>query len=421
MTQETREVITFNNGARLVLDPMPGYLTASAGVCVGAGARDESEAENGLAHFLEHMAFKSAAGVAGPDLITSVEDKGGEINASTGYERTFYSVRCMGEDVAQLLRVASNVALASDLPEEDFRLEKDVVYQEINEAADLPEDLVFELAQKAAWPDHALGRSILGTKSTLEPLGREHLKRFIAQNYTPDRTIMTVAGGFDRQQVVDLAEQVLGVMVDVKPPVRTSPTHASAALTKIVDTDQAHLVLSAPAPDGAASDRFAARLFEEIFGGGMASRLYREVREKRGLAYTIDAEFDSYDDTGRLNVYCGCNPGEADDVQRIVRDIWSDLASKGPTLEELARAKAVKSVQFALASESVAARASSSAYELLTFGRLLSVEDVMQSIDDVTIEDVSKMALTALNGPRAGAYVGPKSGADAASNFISTR
>lgn len=417
LNEDNRELVTFPNGARLVLDPMPHLQTASVGVWIDAGARDETMHNNGIAHLLEHMAFKGAGGFGARELVERVEDRGGVMNASTGYERTGFYVRCLAEDASDMLGISAGLALDQQLPEDELEREKGVVIQEIGEASDQAEDLVFELAQAASWPDHALGRSVLGTEESLKDISCQQLAGFVANHYVANRIVMSVAGGFDRDAILAQADKWLEPLSAGKTPDRSMPSAGNGAVVQERDTEQAHLVLSFPAPDSKTENRFAARLFEEIFGGGMSSRLYQEVREKRGLAYTIDAEFDSYSDTGRFNVYCGCDPADTMEVQKIVRDLWLEFASKGPTQAELNRAIAVQKAQFAMSSEGPAARASSGSYELFTFDRLINLSEALKMIDTVSLNDVKQCVENSVSGMPTASCVGPATSLDAAHFF----
>ncbi|MDZ4760573.1 MAG: pitrilysin family protein [Alphaproteobacteria bacterium] len=414
-----REVLKVANGARIVFDPMSHLRTASVGVWLGAGARHEPADRNGLAHFLEHMAFKAAAGRNALELAEAVEAKGALMNASTDYERTSYYVRCLGGDAPEMLDVALSLVFAPEHPKAEIAREKNVVLQEIGEAAGQADDLVMELAQAASYPGHPLGRPILGAPKTLRKITREDLFAFARSNYAPARTVVSVAGAFDRTAVEMVARKWLEPLMHTPAPVSIAPARPAASVrTAERDLEQCHLVLSRMAPSATSDDRFAARIFAEILGGGMASRLFQEVREARGLAYTIDASCDQYSDAGRLSVYAGCAPGDAAEVVRITSDIWTDLAAKGPTPAELDRAKAVMKAQFAMASEGPAARAGTAAYELLMFDRLIDIEEVLERVDAVTLPDVRRMAEQAVSGPAIAAAVGPAAGLGAAEKFV---
>ncbi|HOZ27551.1 MAG TPA: pitrilysin family protein [Hyphomonadaceae bacterium] len=416
---DAREVIQLPNGARIVFDTMPNLRTSAVGVFLAAGARHESDERNGLAHFLEHMAFKSAAGRNAREIAEAVEARGGVMNASTGYELTNYFVRCLSPDAPEMLDVALSLAFGPDHPLDEIEREKGVVRQEIGEAADQPDDLVFELAQVASYPGHALGRPILGTEQTLDTIRRDDLVGFAA-NYSPQRTVVSVAGAFDRDAVLSVVNRWLAARNGEPAPTSTAPVLSVAALrVEQRKLEQSHLVLARRTVSATSPDRFAARIFAEIFGGGMASRLFQDVREARGLAYTIDASCDQHSDCGRISVYAGSDPKDAAEVVKITSDIWGDMATAGPTESELARAKAVAAAQFAMSAEAPAARAGSAAYELLTFDRLVSVEEVLGHIDNVTIADVRRVAAETLSNPGIASAVGPKAGLAAAEAFVS--
>lgn len=418
---DSRNVVTLPNGARIVFDPMPGLRTAAVGVFLAAGARHEADDRNGLAHFLEHMAFKSAAGRSAREIAETVEARGGVMNASTGYELTNYFVRCLAPDAPDMLDVALSLAFAPDHPPEEIEREKGVVRQEIGEATDQPDDLVFELAQVASYDGHPLGRPILGTEETLDTIRRDDLVDFASGNYSPQRTVVTVAGAFDRDAILALVNRWLAHRAGAPARTSAAPVVSAATIrTAQRQLEQNHLVLARRTVSAMSPDRFAARIFAEIFGGGMASRLFQDIREARGLAYTIDASCDQHSDCGRVSVYAGCDPGDAAEVVKLTQAIWDDMAATGPTEAELARAKAVAAAQFAMSAEAPAARAGSSAYELLTFDRLVTVEETLRHIDAVTIEDVRRVANDMLGNPGIASAVGPKAGLAAAEAFVSS-
>jgi predicted Zn-dependent peptidase len=319
-----------------------------------------------------------------------------------------------------MLDVALALAFAPDHPQDEIEREKGVVRQEIGEAADQPDDLVFELAQVASYPGHPLGRPILGTEQTLETITRDDLVGFGANNYSPQRTVVSVAGAFDRQAVLSVVDRWLASRKGDPAPMSAAPVAGVAALrAEQRKLEQSHIVLARRTVSATSPDRFAARIFAEIFGGGMASRLFQDVREARGLAYTIDASCDQHADCGRISVYAGSDPKDAAEVVKITKDIWADLATAGPTEAEMARAKAVAAAQFAMSAEAPAARAGSAAYELLTFDRLVSVEEVLGHIGAVTTADVRRVAAETLANPGIASAVGPKAGLAAAEAFVS--
>ena len=417
--EDGRELITLANGARIVFDPIPGLATAAVSVTIGTGARHEAARLGGLAHLLEHMTFKGAGGLNARQIVEAVESRGAGINASTGHERTSYTVRSMSEDAPDMLGHVLSLALNADLPDSELAREKQVVLQEIGEAFDEMDDRVFELVQEAAWPDHPLGRPILGVEETLDAIRLDDLSAFIDQNYTADRTVVSVAGAYDRQALVDLAGARLEALKSRPAAPTSTPDMATAARFEKRKAEQTLMVLSHPAPSLCDADRFAARLLVEILGGGMSSRLYQDVREERGLAYAIDASIDAYTDAGRIDVFCGCAPKDAREVQAIVRATWEQLAATGPTSEELARAKAVQRAAIAMMLESTVSREASSAYELLVLDELTPVDRALALISQVEAEDVRRVAEASLSGATAAAAIGPGPGKAAVNAFVS--
>lgn len=416
-----REVVTLSkSGVRIVFDPMPHLGSAAVGVWTAMGCRNEAPAQNGIAHLIEHMAFKGSGGRNAIEIAEAVESRGASINAGTEYERTGYFVRCLAPDAPAMADIALSLMFDPDTPEDEFEREKDVVLQEIGEAADQPDDLVYELAQEATFPDHPLGRPILGTPETLAALTRNDLLRFPNLYRAPNRTIVSIAGAFDRPAIEAMVrarfENHAGKPVDVRHPPKIAKAGVRTASRPL---EQTHLVLGKRAPSAMSDERFSARIFAEIYGGGMASRLFQELRDKRGLAYTVDASIEQYSDCGRFTVYAGCAPKDAVEVSKLSVGIWSDLAAKGPTPLELDRAKAVMKAGFVMAIETPSARAGSAAHELLTFDRLVPVEEVLARIDAVTADEVRRIAAEALAKPGIAAAVGPKAGLAGAEAFVS--
>ena len=410
MTIVDREVVQLENGARVVLDPMPASASAAVGVWIGAGSRNETDDKEGLAHFLEHMVFKGAAGLDARRLVERVEDRGGELNASTGYERTAYHIKCLADDAPTMLSYAMDLPLLADLPDAELEREKNVVSQEIAEAKDEADDHIFDLIQKASWHGNPLGRTILGYDQTLEAMTREDLSGFIDSNYRADNVIVSVAGAYDRDAVLDLATARLGHLAPGESSQQAIPKFNPGFEKDVRSIAQTHFVLSRQAPCGRSPDRFTARILSEIMGGGMSSRLYQEVREKRGLVYAIDAFTEQFSDAGRLDVYSACAPEDVDEVTRVIDGVWTELAQNGPTDAELSRAKAVLKAGIAFSLDKALRRAGYGAYELLVFGELFSTNSALLQIDAVTRDDVVQVARKSVTGPLAAAAIGPAQG-----------
>lgn len=411
------ELVTLANGVRVALDPMPGLLTAAVGVWQRVGARWESAAENGVAHLFEHMAFKGAGGRDARQFAEAIESVGGVMNAATGYERTSYYARVTREHAAFALDLIADILLAPHWAPEDLEKEKGVVAQERGEAYDQPDDRVFEVHQAALFPDQPLGRPILGEEQTLAPVEVETLIAFRAKHMAPERVVIAVSGAYDRAAILEIAEKRFGAL-QPRPHVPADIARpAAGAAGEARKLEQTHLVLSLAAPSASEEQVYAARLLSEIFGGGMSSRLFQEVRETRGLVYAIDSYIDTLEDCGRLGIYAGCDAKNAETVALVAADILEGLAEKGPTAPELARAKAVGGAGLLMGAEAPLARAEARASQLFLRGRLVPFEEIRARFDEVTADDVRAAARRALEGPACAAAIGPKSGLAAAGAF----
>ncbi|MDX2236076.1 MAG: pitrilysin family protein [Hyphomonadaceae bacterium] len=411
------DLIRLPNGVRIALDPMPGLETAAVGVWQRVGARDESAAQNGIAHLFEHMAFKGAGDRDARQFAEAIEAVGGVMNASTSYERTAYFARVLAEHAPFALDLIADILRAPHWLADDLEKEKGVVAQERGEAFDAPDDHVFEVLQRATFPDQPLGRPILGAEETVRTVSVEALHAFRAQHMGPHAVVIAVAGRFDADAVVARCAERVGDL-GAAPAPKPAPAHASAgAEAHARKLEQTHLAMSWAAPPAGDERAYAHRLMIEIFGGGMASRLFQDVRETRGLVYAIDAFVDAYDDVGRTCVYAGCAARDAAEVARLTRATLEVLADKGVSDAELARAKAVASAQMLMGAESPSARAEARAAQVFLRDRLIPFADVRARLDAVTRDDIAAAARDTLAGPAAIAVLGPKAGLGAAAAF----
>lgn len=405
------------NGVRVALDPMPGLGTAALGVWQRVGARWERAEHNGIAHLFEHMAFKGAGARDARQFAEAMENVGGAMNAGTGYERTSYYARVVAEHAPFALDMIADILFAPHWAPDDLEKEKGVVAQERGEAFDVPDDRVFELHQAALYPDQPLGRPILGEDETLKNVSVETLHAFHDAHMTPERVIVSIAGAFDRDAFLETAERRFGHLKAGPVQERPAAKPFAGRASETRKLEQAHLVFSWPAPEAGSDKLFAARLMSEIFGGGMSSRLFQEVRESRGLVYAIDSFLDTFEDDGRLSVYAGCSADNAATVAKIVSEQLAIMADHGPTDAELARAKAVARAQMLMGLEAPSARAEARVGQVLVRDRLISFDEVRARLDAVTAEDVQAIARAALAGPACAATIGPKAGHGALAAF----
>ena len=413
----TASLRTLPNGVRVVCDPMPGLETLALSVVAGRGAAYEDPARSGWSHLLEHMVFKGAGGRSARDIVEIIENQGGSINAATGYERTSFQVRALKGGLDLGMDVIADLVRRPTLDPDDLAREKQVVGQEIAEAADAPDDYVFDLIQRASWGDHPIGRPILGRDETVNAAGVQALSDWRAALYAADRLVISATGAVDEAELMAAAERAFGDL----PAAPGAPAPRPAAFlggheAETRKLEQAHLVFMLPACGSRDDGYFALRIFAEILGGGMSSRLFQEAREKRGLAYNIDAYADTYADHGALGVYVGCAAGDAVETAKVCA---AEVAKLAERLEpsELARAKAQLKAHMFMAREQPLSRAEQGAGQVLLFDRLYPPADLAAEVDAVTPADVARLGQGLLSGQVATAVLGAKSALKAGEAF----
>ncbi|HEY0052024.1 MAG TPA: pitrilysin family protein [Caulobacteraceae bacterium] len=396
---------------------MPGLRTLSVTLAAAGGARDEDEARSGWSHLLEHLVFKGAGDMGAREIVERIEAEGGSINAATGHERTSFSVRALAGGLPLALQVLSDLVFRPTLNEDEIVREKDVVAQEIAEAFDTPDDQVFEMAQAKAFAGQSLGRPILGSVESLAPADRGGIDVWRRSLYAPNRMALCVSGAVDEQELLQMAERWFGDQPASPALERAPATFEGGAARLARSIEQANLVFTLPAPGHADPDLPATRLFSEILGGGMASRLFQEAREQRGLAYAIDSWFEAYADVGVLGVYAGSAAGKAREVAEVTAQVIRDMAG-GVTDAELARAKVQLKAGHYIAEESPASRADRYAAQQLIYGGPVSTEDSVARLEAVTVGDLRRVADRTLEARRsASAVLGPRAALPAAAAF----
>ncbi len=409
---------TLANRVTVICDPAPGYQTLALSVVAGRGARSEDMARSGWSHLLEHMVFKGAGNRSARDIVEAIEAEGGQINAATSHERTSFQVRALAGGLPLAMAVTGDIVQRPALDQDDLAREKLVVAQEIAEATDTPDDQVFELAQLAAFKGQSLGRPILGSADSLDPAEPALLEAWRAALYAPDRLVVSASGAVDEDHLLRLAEREFGGATSGAPVAEPEPaTFVGGAARERRRLEQAHLVFLLPAPAVTDPNHWAMRLFAEMLGGGMSSRLFQEARERLGLAYAIDAYAESYADTGVLGVYAGCEAANAGKLAQVAaQEIRSLVRTVGEA--ELARAKAQLKASLFMGRESLAARAEQLAAQHLAFGRLLEPAEMAGLIDAVTPDGIAAVGTAMLEfGRSVGSALGPKAALDAPARF----
>ncbi|MGZ6020177.1 MAG: M16 family metallopeptidase, partial [Phenylobacterium sp.] len=406
-----------STGVRVVGDPLAGLQTVALSVVAGRGARAEDEARSGWSHLLEHMVFKGAGSRSARQIVEAIEAEGGAINAATGYERTSFQVRALAGGLDLGSAVLADLVQRPTMDEGDLAREKQVVGQEIAEAADAPDDLVFELAQEAAFQGQPLGRPILGTVGSIAAAAPDSLNAWRRSLYGPTSLVVSAAGAVDEDDLLRLAERDFGQGAGQVSPTPEPAGFQGGERAVAKTLEQANLVLLLPAVSAHDPAYFALRLLAEMLGGGMASRLFQEARENRGLAYAIDAYSETYSDVGVLGVFAGCAAGDAAELAKVAAG--EIVAMTQPVGEaELARAKAQLKGSMFMGLESALTRAEQAAGQVLMFGKTLDPVDIAAEVDAVTAADVAAL-MTRILEPRrsAMAVLGPKASLKAAPAF----
>ena len=398
---------TLPNGFRIVIEHMPGLASASVGVWVGAGGRHETPQQNGIAHFLEHMAFKGTKKRTSLQIAEAIEDVGGYINAYTSREVTAYYVRVLENDVGLGLDVIADILRNPVLENAEIEVERGVILQEIGQALDTPDDVIFDWLQERAYPEQPLGRTILGPAERVQNFSRDDLKGFIAQHYGPEQMILAAAGAVDHDQIVKLAEELFGDM-PAQPQKLIEPAKFQGGETrKVKDLEQAHFALGFESPGYRADDIYVAQIYASALGGGMSSRLFQEVRENRGLCYSIFAQAGAYDDTGMLTVYAGTSGEQLPELANITIDEMKRAAAD-MSPAEVARARAQMKAGLLMGLESPSNRAERLARLIQIWDRIPSLEETVAKVDAVTTGDVRDLAQRlAVEAPAALALYGP--------------
>jgi predicted Zn-dependent peptidase len=397
---------------------MPHLQTTSLGVWVGSGSRDEEPNEHGISHLLEHMAFKGTKHRTARQIAEEIEAVGGDLNAATSSETTAYFASALKADMPLAVDVLSDILTNPTFDAAELKREQNVIVQEIGASEDNPDDLVFDYLQSTAFPNQPIGRAILGTRETVCSFKEQNLRPDLARNYrAPDR-VVSATGANEHGAVVAEVERRIGRFEGPAAPQPQSASFGGGLKLEARDLEQVHIALALEGLAQLHADYFSLQVFTIVLGGGMSSRLFQEVREKRGLCYTISAFHAPYQDTGMFGIYAGTDAG---DVRELMNVAVSETAAAaaGITEAEVNRAKAQIKVSLLMALESSGARARQLASQILTYGRPLPIEEMIARIDGVTVESTraAGAALMARARP-AIAALGPGKGLEGAATIV---
>ncbi len=400
---------TLSNGLRIVTERMEGLQSAAIGIWVLSGGRHERPEQNGIAHFLEHMAFKGTKRRSALDIAEVIEDVGGYINAYTSREATAYYARVLEADVPLALDVVADIVLNPVFDPAEIEVERGVILQEIGQAADTPDDVIFDWLQEKAYPDQPLGRTILGATDRIRAFNRADLQGFVAEHYSPANMVLSAAGSVDHDAIVAEAEVLFGALPQGKL-LEPAPARFIGGDTRVEkQLEQAHLALAFESPDYTDPTIYTAQIYASALGGGMSSRLFQEVREKRGLCYTIFAQAGAHADTGMMTIYAGTSGEDLGDLASITIDEMKRAA--GDMSEaEVARARAQMKAGLLMGLESPSNRAERLARQIQVWGRIPPLSEVVDSIDAVTVDQVRAFGAQLIGkAPSALALYGPVS------------
>ena len=412
------ELTRLPSGLTVVTDTMAHVETAALGVWAGVGGRDERSDEHGISHLLEHMAFKGTARRSAREIVETIEAVGGDLNAGTSTETTAYYARVMKADVPLALDVLADILTDPSFVPDELEREKNVIVQEIGAAQDTPDDVVFEHLNELCYPDQPMGRSLLGTAKTLQRFDRDMLKSYLSTHYRGPDMVVAAAGAVDHARVVaDVAERFHRFGKEPAPKPQAAMFGRGGSRVVHRDLEQAHLTLALEGVPQSDVSLFSLQVFANLLGGGMSSRLFQEVREKRGLCYSIYTFHAPYSDTGFFGLYTGTDPTDAPEMMEVVVDVINE-AVETLTDAEIARAKAQMKAGLLMALESCSSRAEQLARHVLAYGRPQTVDELVARIDAVSVDSTRNAARALLSRSRpAVVALGSGRGLDTAVSF----
>jgi len=400
-----------DSGLRVVTEDLPTLRSVAVGFWVGTGSRDEPEPMAGASHFLEHLLFKGTETRHAADIAEAVESVGGDMNAFTGQEITAFYIRVPDRHLPLALDILSDIMWSPALRPDEVDSERQVILEEIRMRDDTPDDLVHDVFAGALFPDHPLGREVSGTHATISAMQRDDVAEYHATHYRPDNVVVAVAGRVDHDEVIDMVEVALPNAGPPRPARSAGADAGEPRRVAVLDRplEQAHLVLGVRALRRDDPDRYALAVLDQVLGGGMSSRLFQEVRERRGLAYSVFSYRSAYEETGSLAVYCGTAPERVKETLEVVSGELDRIASDGGLSErELASAKGHLTGSLAVSLESSASRMHRIGRAELTMGEVPTLDEVVAHVEAVTDADVARVIERVLGSPtRTLAAVGP--------------
>jgi len=396
---ENIQLTTLPNGVRVVSEHVPHVQSVSVGMFVGIGSRDEGDPVRGISHFIEHMMFKGTRKRTARQIADEIESRGGHLNAFTDKETTCYHLRVLADDTPLALDILTDMLRGSVFDPDEMEREKRVVLEEIKMYEDSPEDRIHEIFESTLWSTHPLGKAIIGTDKTVSNLTRDDITEYIGTCYRPDRIVISAAGNIPHEELVQMAGEALGDM-EGKAPTRKQrkpkPTGKSKQVRKR-DVEQVHFCLGTAAYSKKQTERYSLSILNNVLGGNMSSRLFQEIREKRGLAYAIGSYGRSYEDGGYFCVYGGTSPTTYDQVVELTRTEFDKVRKEGISDDELSKAKTQVRGALVLGLESMSARMNRYGDNILSYGRVVPLEEILTNYEAVSQESIAEVAKQVLD------------------------
>jgi predicted Zn-dependent peptidase len=391
--------LNLNNGVRIVSEKIPYVRSVSFGIWVGTGSRNETSTNNGISHFIEHMLFKGTNRRNAKEIAESIDNIGGQLNAFTGKECTCYYVKTLDEHIDIAVDVLADMLFNSRLQEKDIALERKVIQEEINMYEDSPEEIVHDLMSSTVWGGNSLGYPILGSPKSLNGISREMMQDYMGTNYIPSNCVISVAGNFDDEKLIDLVSKHFKNWNTGTKHLKEHEQAIFISDSKVreKDTEQVHMCLGFKGIEHGNDEIYSLLAINNIFGGGMSSRLFQKIREEQGLVYSIYSFPSSYKNAGVFTVYAGMNPEELQEVARLVIEEIRILKNKGLTRDELNKSKEQLKGNFILGLESTSSRMNSIGKSELLTGYINTPDEVLDKIEKISMESVHDVIQKVLN------------------------
>ena len=398
-----------DNGITVISEPMDSVRSITLGIWFAVGSRDESTPEAGMSHFMEHMMFKGTPTRSARTISEEYDRIGAELNAFTSKEYTAYFSRFVDEHLERAFDILSDMVVNANLDDPSCTSEREVVIEEIARMEDTPDDQIHELFSNALWPDHPIGLPILGSRQTVGGFDHKQSVAFRSRHYLTGNAVVAAAGNVDHDSLVAMAEAKLGGLAPGPRSVRPVAHAVNAGRLTVLkkETEQAHICYGVSTMNAHHPDRFALSLLDGVLGGGMASRLFQEIREKRGLAYAVYSYSALYQDTGEFAVYAGTRPSNAEEVVGLIRAELDRVAADGVTPDELDRVRQAATGHLVLGMESTRNRMTRLGKNDVTGGEILSADEIMERYNDVTMDDVRRVSAEVLSAEKVLAVIGP--------------